>query len=484
MIALARALFLVLLLAPMLLLVALGEVPQAPDWERVFHALMFTLSQSVVTATATLLLASVAATGIVGWQGWSRKFLWLVLFAPQMLPGISVVVSLLGLFPSYPLGWAGVVIAHVLMNVGWAGMTLAWCLERDIDAQTRDQCRVLGASRLQFWWMVYRGEMRWNWRRIWGLVFFHAFMSFVVPLTLGGLETRSLEILVYESLRQNVAWGRAITLVGLQSLSLALICVWVNRDLARTWFVRKSRAELNGWSFWRWPIAVTVGVVPGVLLFAGLMVDLPGALRALDTLEPLQSSLWRASLGSFLIATTVGFATVFTVRLTVFLYPDESLRKFLLVYVSPGAVITGFVLLAFQTGEPLIEGIKVVLGMTLVFFPWLYRGTVDGAWSRLQSQVDVALTLGASRVALYRDVTWPQMRGAAAAAGAIAAFWAAGEYALSSLLLGGEATLVGVVDRLIGSYRIDLAVIAVLLMVGVGSAAGALVWVGVHGSRR
>ena len=126
-------------------------------------------------------------------------------------------------------------------------------------------------------------------------------------------------------------------------------------------------------------------------------------------------------------------------------------------------------MLAFQTGEPILEGLKVIIGVTLVFFPWLYRGSVDGAWSGLQSQVDVALTLGATRSRLFHEVTWPQMRGAAAAAGALAAFWAAGEYALTSLLLGGDSTLVGVVDRLIGSYRMDLAVLAVALMVMVGS---------------
>jgi thiamine transport system permease protein len=147
--------------------------------------------------------------------------------------------------------------------------------------------------------------------------------------------------------------------------------------------------------------------------------------------------------------------------LTAYVLPHDGWERFLNGYLAPSAAVTGFGLLLIPIEG--VELVKLVVALTLISYPLLYRWIVHAALAEVQGQVITARTMGASWSQILFEIVWPQLAPALLRASGLAAVWACGDFALSGILLnGGSGTLPLLISDLISNYRIEVA--AVLLL--------------------
>ena len=471
----ASAALVAFMILPFALLFAFVDRVALPPLEDVWNAFEFTFSQSFVSASAATIVGVFGALGLIATPAKSLKITEGILLVPQILPAIVVIVSILNFFEPMPLSWGSVVFTHTLMNVGIVAVFMARSMRTEADARWFYQAHLLGTSRMRFWFWILRRELRGEIVRCFLFVFVQCFLSFAVPLILGGFRARSFEILIYENVRQTLLWPQALGLSLLQVAVLGVFCFLQLKHIQKHQF---SKREVPA-EFLRSSGSVWFSILPllaSFILVTGLFTNIIDGIESFWFLTPLHDAVGTGALGTFAIAGLTGALTIGLFAWLTYLYPHERLRHFMIFYFTPGGVLTAFAFIIMGDPNYLFSMIKILLGITLVAFPILYRSWWDSAWLRLLPQVQVAKTLGATEKDIFKYITWPQLRPLAYTLGALACFWASGEFAISTMLSEGDWTLSAVVDHLLASYRINLALVVVVIMLFVGAVTSVLLW--------
>ena len=107
----------------------------------------------------------------------------------------------------------------------------------------------------------------------------------------------------------------------------------------------------------------------------------------------------------------------------------------------------------------------MVFGFKFAFLPALYRLMGESVLRRLTNQINLADLMGAGKTMSFVRIIWPQCAGVFFLLAGVAAFWACGDFAYSSIVAGGESHLALLIQDLFASYRFDLAVALTWLLI-------------------
>jgi len=457
-----RVLLALLLVSPFLIwliYISEWEFPPVKEW---LPLVFVSGEQALVSSLLSLFFGWLMFLGAESWiERRQKQMCEVVLLLPNLTPPLFLILSLLAWvtpWAAFPYGLNAVIFAHVLMNSGLVAIALDRLVQSKLGGMT-EAAWTLGASRYQFWTRVAWPFLKFDLACLFLFVFSICFTSFSIPFMLGGETWATLEVAIFDTIRADGRWDKAVILAAGQSLFLLALAVALPRQF---WPPRPQRRPLP---FLGVPQLRQLVFLPALILVGGWLLGLPNSFKA--HLEPGVADAVMASLA---LGLSVGLLHLVFFLVTAYASPHLGLQRFLNGYLSPSSAITGFAMLLLPGSGETIDFVKLVLALTLISFPLLYRWIVHAALDGLQNQILVARTLGARWSTVLFEIVWPQAAPQILRASGLAAFWGAADFAITAVVAGDFNTLPLMMTNLMGNYSLPSAELLMipLFMVSLG----------------
>lgn len=462
------------------------------------HVTAFTFKQATLSTLLSLLPAIPMAYALSR-RNFPGKPLLLRLFAMTLvLPVLVAVFGLLAIYGNNGLlahiaaalgsaeipslyGLQGILLAHVFLNLPLATRLLYQNLE-GIPAEQHQLATQLGLSSWQSFRFVAWPRMRQQLPHAGGLIFMLCFTSFAVVMALGGgPKATTIELAVYQALRYDFDLAGGALLALWQMLlcaSLVLLTQRFAKPLATashsTPKPRQGQFDTPASRCWDWLwISAAVALVLPPLLAVFVSGLNPKALALLG-----DSSLWQAvwhslqvAVLSCLLALGGGIAILLTSRqwrLQKARWRADGIELIgTIILVTPGLVLsTGIFLLLRQFTDAFAAAFWVVVTVNaLMALPYVLK-TLSQPMLHIAQQYDpLCQSLGMRGLRRLVLVEWRAMRGPLAQAAGISTVLSLGD--LGAIALFGSQdfqTLPLYLFQLLGSYQMDAAAVAALLL--------------------
>ncbi|MDX8353165.1 thiamine/thiamine pyrophosphate ABC transporter permease ThiP [Cognatiyoonia sp. IB215182] len=461
----------------------------AADWA----AIRFTVSQALVSAALSVLLAIPVARALARRRFVGRKLLITLLGAPFLLPVIVAVLGLLAVFgrggilnsaltglgfePISIFGFHGVVLAHVFFNLPLAIRLIlqGWLA---IPAERFRLAATLNAS---VWRMLEWPMLRAVAPSAFLVIFLICLTSFAVALTLGGgPRATTVELAIYQALRFDFDLGRAALLACIQ-FGLCVLAAFVAWRIS---IIDAMGAGLDRvvqrWDL-RWP-ALDYAMIAAAALF--LLVPLAMVvLRGLPGLMDLPPSIWDAALRSVLVATGSAILCV-AMALALSLHGGALVAIIgVLPLAASGLVVgTGAFLIVFPFIRPADVALIVTMLVNAVLaLPFALRAIAPAVAAVSEDFGRLALSLRLTGWSWLRIVVIPRIRRPLGFAAGLAAALSMGDLGVITLFAGeAQETLPFAMYRLMGAYRMEAAASAALVLLALSLS---LFWICDRGGR-
>jgi len=444
-----------------------------------FGALLVrSLLQAGASAILALVLGSLGAMGLL-----KRHERWeFVALLPTVAPAITLVVGFFSIFPQWK-GWSAVVTAHALGSCGLVAVVISRLIRGTFGASL-ELAWIEGASRRSIWRRGILPALRHDLTRLALSVFAASLASFSIPLLLGGSKAVTLEIAIHHAIRFENSWSVAATLSLLQWALLLVLVLFLSQGVFSNGALNsrgvdsdglrpgsRLRSELGRVLGWDLGI-VAVLLAPAMIVFALSRGPLMGVaqLQAAGLFEHLEI-LKLAFQGGFVTATLAGVLAAVLLFAFAASSPSEKERVWVSGYVAPSVAITGFATLVIGWGtDPSFayDSIRIAVGAALLFAPVLWRLRWEAQLARLDGQLKVAETLGASHTMIVRKILAPQLREIFFWSAGLISFWVWGDYAIGSIAASRQMTLALVAKGLLESYRLEAASLLILAALVLG----------------
>lgn len=493
--ALAVALFALTLGTAAVVAAQAGSLwPRPADWA----ALRFTVWQAVLSSFFSCLLAVPVARALARRRFLGRGALVALMGAPFLLPVIVAVLGLLAVFgrggvfndlleamglPRLSIyGLHGVVLAHVFLNLPLAArmVLMGWQAipaERFRLAQSLSMGPAAQFRHLE--WPMLRAVLP-------GAavaVFVICLTSFAVALTLGGgPAATTVELAIYQALRFDFDPARAAALAALQ-FTLCAVAAGIGWAALR-------EAGFGAGLGRRMAVPAPAGWRQGadalaLVLAAGFLLVPLGAVlwRGLWGLAELPHGIGAALLRSLAIASG---STVLTVSAALALALAVAARPRGAIWLEAAAMLplaaSGLVLGTglFLTVRPYVRPEDVAIPVTMLVnatlaLPFVYRLILPEARAMEADFARLSASLGLRGIARLRWLVLPRLGRPLGFGAGVAAALSMGDLGVITLFAGDSgATLPLYVHRLMGSYRMDAAAGAALVLVAASFALFAL----------
>jgi thiamine transport system permease protein len=420
------------------------------------------LVMSAGTATLALLMGMILVPGALRAQG---AWTW-ALILPAAVPALVPILTWLDLFP----GWRGlsaVIFVQGLMNAGLVAVSLARALESRW-AGAIELAIAEGAPPRMIWQRALITGLTGEFRQSFLFVFAMALTSFSIPLVLGGRKAVNFEMGVFQSLQLEMNWSAALSL-SLMQLTLLIGLVLLLRPRGEEQI--QTRARLRELLGRRWSLAL--GLVPVAAMLGTLLGRAGQGVAQLDA--TLMRELPRAIFASSFVALGTSVLVGLGLGLLARQLPSERERAWLSAYTTPSAVLLGFATLAVGRGHGFeMDLLRMILGCSLMFAPALWRWRIAPRLAEFDRQIEVARCLGAKDALIAARLVAPGIRNDLAWVGGLAAFWAWGDFALSSVVAGRSQSLALLARDLMQAYRLEAAALCIFLCLLMGILQAAL----------
>jgi thiamine transport system permease protein len=469
------------------------------DWD----AVRFSVTQSVLSAVFSTLLAIPVARAIARRSFPGRSALITLMGAPFLLPAVVAVLGLvaifgrsgvlnqaltaLGLSPVSIYGLHGVVLAHIFLNLPLATRMIlqGWLaipgervrLAQSLGFGPGETFRHLELPMLR---EVVPGAAL--------VILVICLTSFAVVLTLGGgPSATTIELAIYQAVRFEFDLAHAAGLAAAQLGvgAVAALVAWVltrqagfgsglDRDLALT--------APGGWRLWADVLALTMST-----LFLALPL-VTVLLRGLPGLSDLPGSVLPAAARSVLVAlTSTLIATVAALTLALAsarrTHPLAEAAATLPLATSGLVLGTGLFLLIRPFASPMFLALPVTILVNVALsLPYLYRILLPETRALQANYGRLADSLALQGWPRLRWLVLPRLARPLGYGAGIAAALSMGDLGVIALFAGEQqATLPLVVGQLTGAYRMEAAAAAAVILV---SLSFTLFWVLDAGGRR
>ncbi|MFP7571022.1 thiamine/thiamine pyrophosphate ABC transporter permease ThiP [Marivita sp. S2033] len=446
------------------------------DWQ----ALRFTLMQALVSAALSVLVAVPVARALARRRFRGRGVLVALMGAPFILPVIVAVLGLLAVFGQSGLlnrtlgplgvprmdiyGLHGVVLAHVFFNLPLATRLIlqAWLA---VPNEHFRLAAMLGLGRWAMWRAIEWPLLRRIVPGAFAVIFVICLSSFAVALTLGGgPRATTLELAIYQSVRFDFDLARAAAL-GLLQLVIALAAGLVALRVAAVPVAARGLDRAVP----RWDgqaIGARIADMVWIAL-ASLFLLTPLAMVALNGvagITTLSASVWQSAGHSVLVALgSTALCLLWALPLSTRWGEWLGLSG---IALSPLVLGIGLFLIV----RPFINPFEVALYVTatvnaFVSLPFVLRILRPEAEIIRIDYARLRGALGLSGWAWLRWVLLPRLKRPLGFAAGLTAALSMGDLGVIALFADPDrATLPLKVYQLMGSYRMDQAAGAALLL--------------------
>lgn len=457
-----RVLLGLFLLSPFLIWIWQIPIWRWPDTYEWLPAFAYSLRQALLSAIFSMVAGFVLYMALQGWNSVrARKAAEFGLLFPNTMPPLFLalgLINLVSLVAAFPFGLTAVISAHVLVNAGLVAISL----DRMVIAKVgglAENAWLLGSGRMRFWREIGLPVLQGDLTSLFLFVFGICFTSFSLPLLLGGERAATLEVSIYDAIRTQGRWDKAVLLATLQVSGLFFLALILPQPFFPP---RPSRRSLD---FLGWPRMRVLVFLPALVILLGWI---GGALQGWLGPNLREGLMIEALLTTLVISLSTGLLVLVFLLLIAYVSPHAGLEKFLNGYLAPSPVITGFALLLVPVESDGWNLLKTVVALTLMTLPVLYRWMVHSVLAGVKQQIAVARTLGASWPQILIEIVWPQSAEVMMRASGLAALWAAGDFALSGIFLGVGKSIPLVMVDFVGGYRMEDAQILMIPLAVLG----------------
>ena len=454
-----------------------------------FAAIQFTLTQSLLSATISTILAIPLARALARRRFPGRRFLISALGAPFILPVIVAIVGLVAVFgqsglisrllapaglgPLQLFGLHGVVLAHVFFNMplatrfflqGWAS----------IPAERFRSAAALSMPDKAVFRYIDWPMIRETAPGAFVVIFLVCLTSFAVALTLGGgPKATTVELAIYQAFAFEFDLGRAAKLAGIQFLlaSIAgLVALTFVRSAELGTGLDRIATRFDGRSPLSRLLDVTAISTAAAFLFTPLVMVF---LRGVPGLAELSDTVIWAGLRSFCVAMgSVAIMLVLALPMALIVARGRMSSlieavSFLMLSASSLVIGTGVFIALFPFANPTDVALPVTATVNAAAsLPFALRVLVPSITAAEQDFARLSSTLAIPAWSLIRRVTLPRSRKALGLACGLTAALSMGDLGVIALFALSDApTLPLMLYRLMGAYRMDEAAAAAVLLV-------------------
>ncbi len=428
--------------------------------------------QAFWSALTCLFIGIFGALGLIKYK--NKPFLEIFILLPSFFPSLFVIFSILTVFSllpfDFPYGLSGIVIAHVVIYSGLVSIMLARTFKESCGSQII-LARIFGHSQKDIIFHVLLPNIKRDLFTIFLTLFCFCLGSFSIPLLLGGGKWVTTEMAIYELIRFEGNLTSAALLSFYQIFILLFFIYFIPciKEKKPTWDYQNIGSK--------WLICLPV-IITFVLL-SSCFVDLIAGWSSFIVILSNPLLLLKSFGGTLFISFLTGCVILFFLSLIAFVGPSAFLDKFYLLFMMPSTAVMGFSLLflsyywQWELRSLVQASFLTSLGLSLLFLGGLYRWKWSGEIFRLASQRQLARLMGHGSWSIFLHVTWPQSKSLAFHLAGLAAFWAAGDFALSLMIFKDSSSTLGLLlNSMISSYRFTGAAWVLLFML----LSGFLMW--------
>ncbi|MCB0378589.1 MAG: ABC transporter permease subunit [Bdellovibrionales bacterium] len=420
------------------------------------------LIQALYSSFLSLSLALLSGLGLLSLRerlsGTLQLSIRILIVLPSFLPPIFVVLLGTRALSFLPTGLWGIVFFHSLMNFGLVAVFIEKILASKASAWAL-LGRVEGLPKPR---LIFQGVLP-GLRKELTLLFYYLFMtfflSFSIPLLVGGHYYGGVEVFIYEKIFLLGQWGPALA----YSLNLTFLFFILTLLLPKLHLGSiEARPYEAGLSYLAYPWAWAFALLPPFFLLFGLGVGLPESLLA--NMEGLS---WLSVQQTLILGLSTALSIFIIFSLLAFIFPSPRKGRWFFALVPPSWVIVGFSLMLLGSNEIYWTLIKCSFGLSLLFVPYLYRLVFHQELNDLRRQVEVARVCGVPWGRIFFYVLWPQLLPTISFLSGIGGFWACGDFALSGMVLGENTHLALLMKNFLMNYRVDQAFVVLIPLVAV-----------------
>ncbi|MDX1780147.1 MAG: thiamine/thiamine pyrophosphate ABC transporter permease ThiP [Thalassovita sp.] len=458
-----------------------GAMPGPADWA----AIRFSVTQATLSALFSVILAIPVARALSRRQFPGRSLLITLLGAPFILPVIVAVLGLLAVFgrsgvlnsvldsmglPVVQIyGLHGVVLAHVFFNLPLATRILlqAW---QQIPAE---RFRLAASLNMSAGQIARRLELPMLKAALPGafiVIFAICLSSFTVALTLGGgPKATTVELAIYQAFRFDFDLGRAAVLAVIQTVLVTIVALVALKYTRTEGFGAGLDRVVQRWDAQSPGLR---GIDAAVMILTALFLLLPLAMVVIDGIagfDRLPASVFaalRVSLILSLLSTALALGLSLPMALTALKHSWVEVIGLFGIVSSPLVLGTGLFLIIHPIADPARLAFAVTgLVNALTALPFVLRVLIPSLKASEQDFGRLATSLGLTGWARLRILLLPRARRALGFSAGLTAAFSMGDLGVITLFADpSRATLPLQMYRLMGSYRMEAAAGAGLLL--------------------
>ncbi len=426
------------------------------DWAEFFWVFRNSFFQSFCSASLALLLGLFLSFVFPTEKNSFSLLIYLSSLLPFFTPPLFLLIALMNLIQPFPLGIASGIGVHVLVYSGFVAYQI-FLLSQSRMSGYASHCRLMGTSFLRYFFSVFLPLLKRDLGLLWIFVFFGSFTSFAIPMMVGGLQTSSMEVLVYEIIRYQANWGSAVALSLIQAIVVFSLGYFLQES------IRGEIAESLQTKTYTFVKGCFVFPLIVAILFFGLFKDIDWS--RLSVLSSSSLFISRVS-QTFLLGIFTSLFVYFFLVLLAFSWRQGFWEKFFLRYSGPTPVLTTF---AFLLLFPTIHFgflVQAVFALTVVSLPLFMKTDFLSNLKKLQSQREMSIVLGANAWTSFLLVIWPQIHTVLVRISAYVGIWSMGDFAISRILATNDRTLALHIDSLVSNYRMNESVHFAIMLLG------------------
>lgn len=398
-----------------------------------------------------------------------------------ILLGRNGFLNRIGLSNEILYSWKAIILVHVVFNVPYVALLVSQ-RRSAIPERLFQTLRCLGANR----WQRFR-ELTWyftapTFATALIQVFSFCTMSFSLVLLLGGgPPVSTLETSIYERLRLGVLDLEGASACAIWQIALNLVPIVILRMRLRERVALDPGAAPSGQRF-AW-IAATLGflwLIPYLFVFDGFANALRESKDVTDVFLPALGDSLNIAIATSVL--TLSIATLSTIvlshlraRPTIYIL-FESILSFS-GGVSAMVIGVGIWLAYGAWIDPFSQNFLIIVTIqTLIFLPAILRILLPIIGIATERRRDLARSLGAKRIAVFKLVDWPHWRRPLLTAWSICFGMSFAEVATVSMFSGEELfPLPVLIMQLLGQYKFASAQV---VSIGLAMICIAAIWLG------
>ena len=429
--------------------------------------LKVTVLQAFISAVCSILLGILGAMGLFAFAKSSYlRFIEIIIILPAILPPLVSILAWMQVveyFSRMSFGIMPIIISHVGINIGLVSVVLFRLLSHALGGISA-WAFLHGATRLDLIRKCLWYELKSHVVLVFILVFSFCFTSFSVPLLVGGSNAQILEVFIAESLKHPSLWPEALTVFGIEAAILLLFFCILYRQNSK--WIDMPTKELKKIYLLPLRVGISVPALPALLLLWGLIGGI--SLTGIKALLPIAGPVLTAWVKTVLVGIGTGGMVLFLLCWIAFCLRSFFLRKFLITYVVSTQAFMGFCFLWVGLDSDVWVWFKWCAGLSLIFLPTLYRLMGESAILAIRREVHIADLMGADFWHSFIKIILPHLKTSFFFLAGVAAFWAVGDFAYSSIVSFSEQHLALLIQDVIASYRLELANILIWILLITG----------------